>query len=474
MKQFAIILFILLTLGCKSEKKKEIVSAKNTQEQLSYDLSYKPGNIYSAISCRLDSSVTYALYLPVNYDTLSKFPVLFFFDPHAEGLLPVEKYKDLADKYGFIFIGNNNSKNGNSLEANATFGSAMMTDAQTRFSIDGNRIYVCGFSGGSRVAGTIAQTNPSVSGVIACSASMPETANLSASHFMYIGIAGTEDFNYLEMKKQDEGFSNYSLHHELLTFEGKHEWAPVELLNEAITGLELEAMKKHVMPLKNKVADDFIIRSETKAMLLEKSGKKFELRNHYRKMIGFLEGLRDVSVYKKKKDDLEKSVPYQQEVKAKKEAEEKEAVLKNQYVQLLSEKDEVWWSSEINSINQRIKDGKDKEEVLVQKRILNYLSLASYMYSNNAMNQNNSDAAIHFLNLYKIIDPSNSEHSYMLAEVYAKKGISDKSFSYLHDAVKLGFTDLPRLQADENFISLKTFPEFNEVIKEINLKPGKK
>ena len=89
------------------------------------------------------------------------------------------------------------------------------------------------------------------------------------------------------------------------------------------------------------------------------------------------------------------------------------------------------------------------------------------------MNQNNYDAAIHFLNLYKIIDPPNSEHSYMLAEVYAKKGIADKSFTYLRDAVSLGFTDLPRLQSDENFAALKNLPGFNDVINDINVKQKK-
>ncbi|MEP7168580.1 MAG: hypothetical protein ABI855_04365 [Bacteroidota bacterium] len=473
MKKLLIVFTGILFISCH-EKKRNNGDAPKPEAQIQYyERVYKNEIIYPDVHCKQDNSINYALLLPDDYDTISKFPVIFFIDAHADGLLPVKKYHELANHFEFIFIGSNNSKNGNSLESNSEFINGTIRDAMKRFSINKNRIYVCGFSGGSRVAGYVAQNNPVVSGVIACGAGMALNENLSVKQFIYIGIAGNEDFNYTEMKKTDAALNNTNIPHELLTFDGKHEWCPEGVLEEAITGIEFDAMKKKTIPVRQQLIDEFILKSQTKTAMLEKLQHKYELAYHLRKIIHFLEGLSDVSTFKQKKLSIENSDIYQQETKSKQEAETKEDVLKNQYVQLFSEKDENWWRSEMQTINQRIKSGNNKEEVLIQKRILSYLSLVAFSYSNNAMNQNNMDAAVHYLNLYKIIDPPNSEHSYMLAEAYAEKRDAEKSISCLKDAVKLGFKDVSRLENDAHFSLLKNSPAFNQVSAEIKTSEGK-
>jgi hypothetical protein len=468
MKKLIILFTGVLFISCNNEKKiNDQHEVKQELQAPSYDTAFKSEIIYPHVLCREDNNVSYALLLPGNYDTTSEFPVIFFADAHGDGLLPVEKYRELVNHFGTIFIGNNNSKNGKSLEENAAFMDVMIQDALKRFSINKNRIYVSGFSGGSKVAGYVGQNNFLVKGVIACGAAIPLSLNIAAKQFIYIGIAGNEDFNYTQMKLQDLDLNKTSMTHELLTFDGKHEWCPVEVMDEAITGIEFDAMKKKTIPVKQKLIDDFILKSETRAALLEKVQRKYELAHHFRKMINFMDGLTDVSKYKQKAEEIENSGAYKKEAKAKQEAETKEETLKNQYVQLFAEKDEGWWKNEIQSINQRIKTGNNKEEVLIQKRILSYLSLAAFSYSNNALKQDNLDAAVHYLHLYKIIDPPNSEHSYMLAEVSAIKNEADKAVSYLKDAVKLGFKDVSRLENDSYFNPVRNSPAFNELMNEI-------
>src|SRR5580765_5082808 len=61
--------------------------------------SFPAGKIISVV-CRNDASQSYALYLPVK--AANKKPsIMYFFDPHADGGLPLKNYKDLADKYNF-------------------------------------------------------------------------------------------------------------------------------------------------------------------------------------------------------------------------------------------------------------------------------------------------------------------------------------------------------------------------------------
>ncbi len=58
------------------------------------------------------SDQTYALYLPSAYAPNKKWPIVYAFDPAARGRMPVELMKDAAEKYGYIVVGSNNSRNG--------------------------------------------------------------------------------------------------------------------------------------------------------------------------------------------------------------------------------------------------------------------------------------------------------------------------------------------------------------------------
>src|SRR3954464_3138449 len=67
--------------------------------------SFETGKLINNVICKTDASQSYALYIPSLLKVLS---VIYFFDPHADGSLPLKNYKSLADKYGFILIGSNN------------------------------------------------------------------------------------------------------------------------------------------------------------------------------------------------------------------------------------------------------------------------------------------------------------------------------------------------------------------------------
>jgi len=139
--------------------------------------------IVKKLECLNDSSQSYALYLPSNYTPDRKWPILYALDPGARGKTPVERFKEAAEKYGWILAGSNNSRNGPWRRA-ADAWSAMTKDTQQRFSIDDDRVYATGFSGGARVALQIAQLcQDCLAGVIASGAGFP--AGLAPSTSMH-------------------------------------------------------------------------------------------------------------------------------------------------------------------------------------------------------------------------------------------------------------------------------------------------
>ena len=253
--------FLLFSCDSPVDADKNIVlSELQSQQQISTekfitDSSLVIGELNKNVSCKNDPQISYALYVPATQNTNKKFPFILFFDSHAKGTLPVLKYRNLADKYGFIIAGSNNSKNGMTTESTTKIGRSIIEDMLTRLPIDSRRIYAGGFSGGARVAIALAETDSRVKAVIGCSAGLPQ--NRIKNKFDFFGIAGTHDMNYLEMLRTENSFSQIGMRHYLLFFEGKHEWAPESTMEDAFCWITLNAMKDNIIPKDEKIINDF-------------------------------------------------------------------------------------------------------------------------------------------------------------------------------------------------------------------------
>src|SRR5438128_767224 len=78
---------------------------------------------------------------------------------------------------------------------------AMMKDTGERLMIDPRRVYTAGFSGGGRVATSVALSlGDAIAGVVACGGGFPSSVTPSKTvTFALFATAGTDDFNYPEM-----------------------------------------------------------------------------------------------------------------------------------------------------------------------------------------------------------------------------------------------------------------------------------
>jgi poly(3-hydroxybutyrate) depolymerase len=151
-------------------KKLFLLAAVAAMAALAQDL--PRGEIIDSVKCASDSSQTYALYLPSHYSKDQKWKLILAFDPRGRGRTPVETYQAAAEKYGYIVAGSNNARNGPP-EISLTAAGAMGSDIVQRFSIDMQRVYTAGLSGGARIAMKVAMDSNEMAGVIASSAGFP-------------------------------------------------------------------------------------------------------------------------------------------------------------------------------------------------------------------------------------------------------------------------------------------------------------
>lgn len=455
--------------SCSSGNDAKNVSMLKTTNTISLKDNFATGKIIKKVVCKNDASQSYALYLPGNYSVENKYPIIYAFDPHAIGDLPVSLYKELAEQYGYIIVGSNNSKNGTGWEDSQNIANKLFADAGKRLSINTQRIYVMGFSGGARVANALTITNGSIAGVICCGASAPVVAsNAPRNNYSFLGIVGNEDFNYTEMKKYDMvDLAGHNVKHVLVTFNGKHEWPFKDIMDDAFWWLELNYWRKN-----NLTKNDSLIVKRFQAALhqietYQQKKQVFETFKLCQKTINFYDGLADLSTCYDTYKILQTNPEIDKQLKLEENAWTEEEKLKQQYIKALQTQNLAWWNKNIVTLKQKIKTGKDKNTMLMNKRILGFLSLAAYMQTTGALNQNVLPAADFYNKIYLLVDPDNNEAHYLRAEILAKKGNKKEAFTSLGLAVENGFKDSARLNTDSSFSEIKNSEDFFEIIKGI-------
>ena len=276
-----------------------------------FDEQTAKGQLVGNVGCLEDPTQSYALYLPSHYSRDRDWPIIYAFDPFARGKTAVEVYKDAAEKYGYIVVGSNNSKNGPGA-AQFAAAQAVWLDTHRRFAIDKDRVYATGLSGGARVATSFALycATCNVAGVIAIGAGYPtlqartQPAN---DQFLYYGIVGDADLNYPELmllrKKKDQTGAQFKFR----VYPGPHQWAPPEIATEAVEWIEIKAMQAGKEQADAQFVNRMFEKAKTEAF---DAGQRGEALNQYfalRSLVEDFKGLEDITVFQAQLAELKTS-----------------------------------------------------------------------------------------------------------------------------------------------------------------------
>lgn len=449
---FTLILIILIANACST--------ASRHQEKEKDKPSDKPidrGVVYKSVQC-LNYALSYSLYWPLNQRN-SELPLLVFFDPSGKGNVPVEKYSKLAEKYGFILAGLNDSKNGMQWDQVQTIALSVIEDCINRYPVQKERIYACGFSGGSRYAMALALTSQQITGIIGCGAALPAVNQQAVRSFNWCGIVGMEDFNYLEMRNMDESLKETPIRHILIEFEGNHEWPSENVMNDGFLWLETEAVRANLIKV------DTLLFQELNNILAETTWSISHpalLERELARKMKMMEGIVSQNGLEKELDKLQQSSSLQRDKQLENLALKKEIQMQEFYLQSLLTKDIDWWTTEAGHLWQKTKST-DFYEAKAYQRTLNYISLACFMQCSQGFKQN-KNVFYHFLKLYEMVDPDNPDMFYFkaLGEMMEKQ--PEKALESLRKSIENGFNDQEKLLKEETFRPLYQKKEWNELM----------
>ena len=298
-----------------------LVAASARQGSAQYLDKLDRGMVIPRVVSLSDSRHTYALYLPSSYSPDRKWPVLFAFDPGARGNVPVERYQEAAEQYGYIVLGSNNSRNG-PVQVEFEAMRALYTDARRRFPIDENRLYSTGFSGAARVACQMGLKLKGLAGAIIVGGGFPQGEKPSAEMgFALYGIAGEADLNFNEMLRLHRDFTELHIPNHLEILPGGHQWPSSEVLREAVEWMELQAMRSRKRPRDPTWIAAMLAARLARAKSLEEKG---ELAAAFRRLEEISKDFRDFADLNEVEADVTRLKALPELARALKDAEKRE------------------------------------------------------------------------------------------------------------------------------------------------------
>ncbi|HEY6188230.1 MAG TPA: tetratricopeptide repeat protein [Pyrinomonadaceae bacterium] len=443
------------------------------------------GKIIEKVVCQQVAGQSYALYLPSGYTPEKHWPILYAFAPDARGQVPVERFQEAAEKYGWIVAGSLNSENG-SMKQSMDAVKAMWDDTHARFRIDDKRVYTTGFSGGARVAAWVAYLcDGCVAGVIGHGAGFHQqitpTSSTPASsiNFIFYGAVGTDDFNFGELRNLDEVLTTIKIPHRVTTFAGGHMWAPKEVCMRAVEWMEVQAIKAGKREKSEALLDELWKSALATARRAEDEGRVYDAYLAYTALVEDFRGLRDTAEFDTKSARMKDTPDVSRAIKEDRDQIKQQQRLEGELRGYQEKRRDLEQRAQavadfrrvLENLRKKARSAEDSFERRVARRTLHgvfafYFESAMSIISTGK----NYPAAVFNLEAASEMAENNPNIIYELASAYALNGDKKKALETLRRAVEKGFKDSTQITENAALAPLRKEPEYQKILEIIKEK----
>lgn len=395
-------------------------------------------------TCSRDPQNTYSLYIPGHEAGCSEMPLVIILDSKGLGSSAIQKFIKCAESYKCVLAASNLVKNNYGDFAGAV--ETLITDVRAKYPI-GKNIYLVGFSGGARMALTIAQIRK-VNGVLACGAlaSEEEVRSINTNIFAIFGIG---DFNFYEAANFFLDPNGYPSNLKLELTSSTHEWPSENTLTHALGLLIFSDYPKGSTCINKKsILKDYSAGCKRRLDSLMEAGDyltAYFICSNFQNLTDLPEKKYFTSNYKM----LNNNPKLQNEIMQVKTSMQIEFKARDAYNKVLLQHTPEWWKQEIAILDQQINQEKDKYKAFAYKRIRAFLGILCYSVTNNSLKTEHLNDAEKVLDLYRLLEPKNPDMFYFTALYMYKSGKPDSISYYLQNALNAGYSD--RKTIEETF-----------------------
>jgi len=439
------------------------------------DLPAAPGVIQPNVSCLSDSDMTYALYLPTGFTEDRLWPVLVCLDPAARGIVPVERFREGAEQHGFILIGSNHARNYDSRSVERSL-TAIFNDLGNRYPIHANGVYGTGFSGGARVALTLASRFGHFQGVIACGAGFdPRYPPDPFGRFPVLMTLGQHDSNYCAMRIQYRDLRKYGRDVGMLLFDGVHDWPKEADCMRALGWLRIRAMASGAAPRDNAWQQTFLSDLMTWAEQLAGENRLLEAmcamelveesQAEKANLMDRIQQLRSRADMQKMRSDEYEMVQWEMG-----QMKEIEAIMAHARQPALDIQERSglrqWVRSRARNYADMCSDT-DPMQAVAGERMLDFLWRRPFEGIMIEMADHQYDQAIRLGELALIVQPDNWAAHYNIACAASRKGDLRTAFQSLEQAIETGLQNPEQIWSDADLGQLTSSSKYRKKLERL-------
>jgi len=136
-------------------------------------------------------------------------------------------------------------------------------------------------------------------------------------------------------------------------------------------------------------------------------------------------------------------------------------------MQAFQKQDAGYWIGEVSKLNNGLKRSKNGGEKWMDRRLLSFINMMSYLKVSDLLNSKQLDDAGSYLNIFIASDPKNPDGRYLFADWYALKGDKEGAISALNEAMKLGYDDFAHFSTDQMLAVIQNEPAYQAIYKKL-------
>lgn len=439
----------------------------------SQEKNFEIGKIIDTVLVDKYSNESFSLYLPTNYDPSKLSPVVFIFEPGARGKIGIYPFIKVSEEYGYILICSNDSRNG-PYNKNFEITNRLFNKVFSIFNINEKRIYTSGFSGGSRLASSIALLTNQIQGVIACGAGFESQDRIVTTNpnFSYAAIVGDKDMNYQEMINTKNLLNKFNVSNELFVFDIKHQWPTQDQILRAYDWLQLEAYKKNILPKNyNQIKKNY----ETYFNAAEKFESENELIHafdEYQRIIRNFNSYYQLDSIRNSKERINNLKSYNKERIQLESSFVREASLTKMFIDQFDKdfnRDKTnlkWWNSKIDKLHRELNNS-DPTEMKMLNRLLYKIFAHAIETAGIGNKVQNTKQSIFCYEICILIYPKYPLPYFKQIENYLELNDEETALNYFEKLLKSGYTDINSINRNAVFKSLRKNDKFIELLNDI-------
>lgn len=353
-------------------------------------------------TCRSNPKHAYQVFVPSVRQDENQLPLLVLIDPHGDGKLAVDRFKEAAQKYRVIVVGSNLIKNNDPDYLSEL--DELIADVKSRYPA-GDLLFTGGFSGGARMALSYA-VGHKTNGVLACGA-LAQNNEIDALTCRVMCLIGIEDFNFIEAAPFVLNPMAIPSNLAIELTEATHEWPEREQLSQAFGNLILSVMPPGTLAEKKQYVKEYVDEEIKRAGEFEINGEYLQAMlvlhnmmsnayfNHEKDFMSLADVISNKSEFQNQGAELDKNVRF-------------EVKVRNSYLNAMTQKDSTWWKSETDILKTKISEEKNEFALHTYKRIKGFLGIACYSLSNRYIEEKDAQNLKKVLMVYQLVEPENS------------------------------------------------------------------